>query len=49
VVRDSTAPVEEWRAYGNDAGSSRYSPLKEITKANVGRLKVAWTYRTGDV
>lgn len=49
VVRDASAPVEEWPAYGNDAGSSRYSPLKEITKANVGRLKVAWTYRTGDV
>lgn len=49
VVRDSSAPVEEWPAYGNGAGSSRYSPLREITKANVGRLKVAWTYRTGDV
>jgi quinoprotein glucose dehydrogenase len=49
VVRDSAAPVEEWPAYGNDPGSSRYSPLTEITKANVGSLKVAWTYRTGDV
>jgi len=49
VVRDSSAPVEEWPAYGNDAGSSRYSPLSEVTKANVGKLRVAWTYRTGDV
>jgi quinoprotein glucose dehydrogenase len=49
AVRDHQAPVEEWRAYGNDAGSSRYSALNEIAKDNVARLKVAWTYRTGDV
>jgi quinoprotein glucose dehydrogenase len=48
VVRDPQAAVEEWPTYGNDPGSSRYSPLNEITKANVGGLKVAWTYRTGD-
>jgi quinoprotein glucose dehydrogenase len=49
VVRDPAAAVEEWPSYGNDPGSSRYSPLSEITKANVGNLKVAWTYRTGDM
>jgi len=49
VVRDPLAPVEEWPTYGNDPGSSRYSPLSEITKDNVGDLKVAWTYRTGDM
>jgi quinoprotein glucose dehydrogenase len=49
VVRDPAAAVEEWPTYGNDPGSSRYSPLGEITKANVGNLKVAWTYRTGDM
>jgi quinoprotein glucose dehydrogenase len=37
----------EWPAYGRDAGGSRYSPLSEINRANVTRLKVAWTYRTG--
>ena len=49
VVRDSAAAVEEWPAYGNDPGSSRYSPLSEIAKANVRSLKVAWLYRTGDM
>ena len=49
VVRDPQAPVAEWQAYGNDAGSSRYSVLNEITKENVRSLKVAWMYRTGDV
>ena len=38
----------EWRYYGGDAGSSRFSSLKEINKGNVARLKVAWTYHTGD-
>jgi quinoprotein glucose dehydrogenase len=28
--------------------STRYSPLKQITPANVGSLAVAWTYDTGD-
>lgn len=37
----------EWRAYGNTAGGSRYSPLTQITPQNVGRLERAWTYRTG--
>ena len=49
MVRDPEAAVEEWPTYGNDPGSARYSPLSEITKGNVGKLKVAWTYRTGDV
>jgi quinoprotein glucose dehydrogenase len=47
--RDPTAAVEEWPTYGNDPGSSRYSPLTEITKENVPYLKVAWTYHTGDI
>ncbi|HVO58906.1 MAG TPA: pyrroloquinoline quinone-dependent dehydrogenase [Dongiaceae bacterium] len=36
-----------WAAYGADAAGTRYSPASEITRANVGQLKVAWTYRTG--
>lgn len=38
----------EWPAYGHDALGSRYSPLAQITRDNVARLDVAWTYRTGD-
>ena len=49
VGRDAQAPVEEWPNYGNDPGSSRYSPLTEITKNNLRDLKVAWVYHTGDV
>src|SRR4051812_18957008 len=35
---------KEWPAYGHDAGGMRYSPLTQITRANVARLGVAWTY-----
>ena len=38
----------EWSAYGHDAFGSRYSPLAQITRGNVERLTVAWTYRTGE-
>lgn len=35
---------DEWPTYGHDAGAMRYSPLTQITPANVGRLQQAWTY-----
>ena len=34
---------------GGDAGNSRYSSLAEIDRGNVARLRVAWTYHTGDM
>ncbi|HVF61786.1 MAG TPA: pyrroloquinoline quinone-dependent dehydrogenase [Thermoanaerobaculia bacterium] len=37
----------EWPAYGNDPGGSRYSPLAQIDRGNVGRLRPAWTFHTG--
>lgn len=45
----ATLHGQEWRSYGNDAGGSRYSPLKQINRQNVTQLKPAWTYHTGDV
>ncbi|HXB74062.1 MAG TPA: PQQ-binding-like beta-propeller repeat protein [Candidatus Acidoferrales bacterium] len=38
------APSREWQVYGGNPESTRYSPLKQINRGNVGRLKVAWTY-----
>jgi quinoprotein glucose dehydrogenase len=40
---------QEWPHYGADPGGMRYSPLDQINRGNVTRLKVAWTYRTGDM
>jgi quinoprotein glucose dehydrogenase len=42
-------PAEDWRAYGGTQFGQRYSPLAQITPANVKQLKVAWTFRTGDL
>src|SRR5438105_12737452 len=39
----------EWPTYGNDPGGTRYSPLSQINRENVSKLKVAWTFHTGDV
>ena len=38
----------DWSANGRDAQGTRYSPASEITRTNVDRLAVAWTYRTGE-
>jgi len=32
----------EWREYGGDKGSTKYSPLDQINRGNVGRLRIAW-------
>ena len=47
-LRAQAGGAAEWPVYGRDAGGSRFSPLARITRENVGRLRVAWTYRTGD-
>ncbi|HMI19776.1 MAG TPA: PQQ-binding-like beta-propeller repeat protein, partial [Sphingomonas sp.] len=39
----------DWGAYGASAYGDKWSPLTQITPANVSRLKVAWIYRTGDL
>jgi len=35
----------DWPTYGHDPGGMRYSPLKQITPANVVGLKAVWTYK----
>jgi quinoprotein glucose dehydrogenase len=37
----SSADVE-WIGLGGDPGSTRYSPLSQIDRNNVGRLRIAW-------
>ncbi len=36
--------VNDWPMYGHDGGSSRYSPLTDISTQNVSGLKRAWTF-----
>ena len=49
ALRDDSLKPGEWPSYGNDIGGSRYSRLAQIDRGNVGHLRVAWTYRTGEV
>jgi glucose dehydrogenase len=39
----------EWSSYGNDQAGTRFAALDQITRDNVSKLPVAWTYHTGDV
>src|SRR3954452_21987876 len=39
----------DWPGVGNDPGCMRYSPLDEIDRENVSRLRPAWTYHTGEL
>ena len=44
----SYAADTNWPAYGGSPEGTRYSPLKQINKANVAQLKEAWRYDTAD-
>jgi quinoprotein glucose dehydrogenase len=44
-----SGPVSQWPDYGSDKAGSRHSPLDQITPQNVGWLKEAWSYRSGDI
>jgi glucose dehydrogenase len=36
------APGTEWRTYGSNFASHRYSPLDQINRDNFNRLEIAW-------
>ena len=42
------APAGEWPAYGGDHGSTKYSPLEQIDRGNVGRLREVWRWASPD-
>jgi quinoprotein glucose dehydrogenase len=43
------APALGWEHWGGDRGGTRFSPLTQITRNNVGNLVRAWEFRTGDL
>ena len=45
---DVSGPTADWPDYGGDKGGLKWSPLTQVTAANVGQLAVAWTYHHGD-
>lgn len=40
-------PDVNWTEYNGDGARSHYSSLSQITPANVGQLRIAWTYASG--
>lgn len=40
--------VPDWPHWRGDEGGQRYSPLDQIHKGNVSRLRRAWSYYTGE-
>ncbi len=48
IALGSAAISSDWPHYGGGPEQIRYSPLTQITPANVASLKVAWTYDTRD-
>ena len=48
VLANSCAHAQDWREFGGGPDQSKYVVMKDITKANVSKLAVAWTYPSGD-
>lgn len=39
----------DWPYWGRSPSGTRFATINQITPKNVGNLKVAWTYRTGEI
>lgn len=47
VLAAWTVQAQEWTTHGGDLAESRFSPLTQITKANVATLEKAWEFDAG--
>ncbi len=43
------APAGQWTQQARDYANTRYSPLTQINKQNVGRLRMAWSFSDGQM
>ncbi len=39
----------EWRSYAAEPGSTKYSPLDQISRDNVKNLRIAWRFKTDNL
>ncbi|MEO8050451.1 MAG: hypothetical protein ABI833_08570, partial [Acidobacteriota bacterium] len=46
-VRSQTGEATDWKDWGGDAARTHFSPLNQITAANVSQLKPAWVWDPG--
>jgi glucose dehydrogenase len=47
LLAQSTVRPTEWTVWGADAAQTHFSPLTQITPANVAQLKPVWVYNPG--
>jgi hypothetical protein len=38
----------EWRTYGSDLASTKYSPLDQISAENFSKLRIVWRWKSAD-
>jgi quinoprotein glucose dehydrogenase len=48
LLHAQASKSQDWPVYGGGPDGTRYSTLKQINRSNVAKLKVAWSYDTGD-
>jgi quinoprotein glucose dehydrogenase len=48
LLLGSLAMAQEWPYHGGDPGETHYSKLARINRGNVGNLKSAWQWQTGE-
>src|SRR5215831_4706964 len=46
IIAQQGAKNGEWRVYGGESGSTRYTPLDQINRDNIKDLKVAWAWKS---
>ena len=44
----ASAQRVDWANTSGDPGAMRYAPVADIDRSNVGRLKLAWRWNTGE-
>jgi PQQ-dependent dehydrogenase (methanol/ethanol family) len=47
MLKNARTDGKNWAIYGRDYTNQRYSPLAQITSANVGSLRMTWMFQTG--
>lgn len=47
MLKNARTDGKNWAIYGRDYSNQRYSPLAQVTSANVGSLRMSWMYQTG--
>jgi len=45
AAQDGVNPPGEWRSWGGDAASTRYSPLDQVHAGDFEEFQVAWIWR----